>query len=99
MDLDIHEKKDGITLPCYVKPRAKKNMIKGVREGALVVTISAPPQKEQANRQLMEFMALALNIPSSRITLLKGKHSREKLLFIHGFSKREAISRLVSPLV
>ena len=94
MDLDIHEKKDGITLTCHVTPRAKKSQIKGVREGALAVAVCAPPLEGKANRELIDFIASALNIPPSRITLLQGERSRNKVLFIHRVSKEYAISRL-----
>lgn len=94
MDLDIHEKNEGITLKCYVTPRAKKNSIKGVREGALAVAINAPPLEGRANRELIHLIASALNIPPSRISLLKGERSRNKVLFIQRVSKEYAISRL-----
>ena len=94
MDLDIHEKNEGITLKCYVKPKAKRNQIKGVREGALAVALNTPPLEGRANRELIKFIASALNVPPSRITLLQGERSRNKVLFIHRVSKKYAISRL-----
>jgi uncharacterized protein (TIGR00251 family) len=94
MDLKIQEKGNGITLTCHVTPRAKRNQIKGVREGVLAVSLIAPPLEGRANRELIRLMASALNIPPSGISLLTGEHSRNKVLFIQGVSKDEAISHL-----
>ena len=92
MDLQIQEKGNGVTLMCYVTPRAKKSQIKGVRQGALAVAVSAPPLQDRANRELIRIIATALNIPSSRISLLKGERSRNKSLFIQGVSMECALS-------
>lgn len=92
MDLDIREKGNGITLMCYVTPRAKKSQIKGVREGAIAVAVSAPPLQGRANQELIRIIATALNIPASRISLLKGERGRNKSLFIQGVSKECALS-------
>jgi hypothetical protein len=82
--LNIQEKPDGVTIECYVTPRAVKSKIKGERNGALAVALAAPPVDGRANHALIEFIADILSVPRSSISIIRGETSRTKLLFIKG---------------
>lgn len=92
--LRIQERNDGVIFECYVTPRASKNRIKGIRDGALAVALAAPPVEGRANEALIEFLAERLSIPKSRISILRGESSRKKLLFIEGIKSEDVIRAL-----
>lgn len=92
--LNIQQKEDGVTIECYVSPRAGKSRIKGERNGALAIALAAPPVEGRANEELIRFMAETLSVPSSRISVLRGQTGRTKLLFIQGAGKNEVLKLL-----
>jgi len=67
-----------------VAPRASREGFAGLREGALVVRLTAPPVEGEANDALMRFIARHLGVPRSAITLRQGARSRDKTLHIAG---------------
>ena len=93
--LNIQEKKDGVTIECYVSPRGSKCQIKGEREGMLAVALRSPPIEGRANEELIELLADTFSIPKSHITILRGETSRKKLIFLRGVNK-EVVIRLSS---
>lgn len=63
---------------CRVTPRARKTGIE--RDGATIrVAVSAPPEDGRANAAVAEALAHALGVAKSRLTLLRGTTSRDKL--------------------
>lgn len=65
-----------------VKPNARENSIKLVNTGNYEVKVSVPPEKGKANKKVIELLAKELKIAKSRIILVKGETSREKLFQI-----------------
>lgn len=82
--LNVQERSGGVTIECYVTPRAGKSRIKGERNGALAVALAAPPVEGRANEVLVEFIAEILSVPRSSVSIIRGETSRTKLLFIKG---------------
>jgi uncharacterized protein (TIGR00251 family) len=83
-----------VTLRVRVQPRAAREGLAGVREGALLVRLSAPPVEGKANAALLRLMASALEVPASRIHLRQGARGREKLLLVAGASLDGVRARL-----
>ncbi len=94
MELYITEHPDGSTLPCRVTPRAKKDAVKGIREGALAIALNAPPLEGRANEALIAYLAELLALPRSRLRLHRGGKSRDKLVFIEEITKSALLARL-----
>lgn len=92
--IQIRERADGVTVECRVIPRARKNEIRGERDGALLVALTAPPIEGRANEALLELIAAAAGIPPSRASLLTGSQSRKKVVFLQGVDAATARSRL-----
>lgn len=67
-----------------VTPNARSNAIVEMKDGVLKVKIKAPPDKGEANEELIEFLADHLKIAKSRIRILSGHTSRLKKLEIDG---------------
>jgi uncharacterized protein (TIGR00251 family) len=95
--LRLTETSTGVTLTVRVTPRASKNEIAGVTEGALKVRLIAPPVEGAANAALLAFLADALGLRRGQITLLAGRSARQKLVRIVGLSAQEVERRLLGP--
>jgi hypothetical protein len=67
-----------------VQPRASSNEIAGVRDGVLLVRVTAPPAEGKANDAVRKLIARSLRIGITRVEILKGAGSRDKVLRLHG---------------
>jgi uncharacterized protein len=79
-----------------LQPRARRNEIAGVRGGALVVRVTAPPLESRANRALCRLIADRLGVAPSRVTIIRGEHARDKLLAVEGVDQAAADARLTA---
>jgi uncharacterized protein len=75
-----------VTFLVRVSPRAKRNAIEGVAEGALRVRLAAPPLEGRANEALGRFLAECLNIPRSAVRIVAGERGRRKRVEVRGVS-------------
>ncbi len=90
----MNETPDGLALRIKAVPRAAKNEIQGLHDGALKIRLTTPPVDGKANQALMKFLSKTLNIPKAQIELAQGETSRLKTLRINGISKNELIGRI-----
>jgi uncharacterized protein (TIGR00251 family) len=76
----------------HVQPGARKNEIVGKYGDAIKVKLITPPVEGRANEALIDFLAEKLGIAKSKITIIRGQTSRQKLLSI------EAVEVILSEL-
>lgn len=88
-ELRIREQDGAITFEVRVAPRASRNRVIGVHEGALKVALTAPPVDGAANAALRTLLAKALGVAKSEVEILRGDRARIKLLRVHGISASE----------
>ena len=69
-------------LEIYVQPKASKNKIIGKHGDKLKIAIKAPPVDNQANQELIDFIAKTLAISKQQVNVVKGLTSRNKLVAI-----------------
>ncbi|HXY54051.1 MAG TPA: DUF167 domain-containing protein [Nitrospirota bacterium] len=79
-----------------IQPRASKNEITKMENGGLKIRLIAPPVDGAANDALVRFLAEMLSVPRSRIEIVSGKTSRDKIVRISGVSKADAERLLYS---
>ncbi len=82
--LVIEDTDAGARLRVWVKPRASKSRVVGVREGNLAVAVAAPPVDGEANAELTQFLAKTLGVARTAVSVLSGESSRTKLLVVRG---------------
>ena len=84
-----------VLLAVHVRPRASRNQ---VIWGADRVTLrlTAPPVEGAANAACCGFLAELLDLPKSRLRVIRGQASREKLLRITGGDAARVLARLQS---
>jgi len=78
-----------VVLAVRVQPRASKNEIAGVMEGALKIRLQAPAVEDRANEALCAFLAELLKRPKSAVRILAGERSRLKRVEIVGVTTNE----------
>ena len=79
-----------------VYPNAARNEVLGFTEGILRVKVAAPPTKGKANKELIAFLSQLLDVGKSRVNIIKGHTSRNKLIAVDDLSQEEVRKRLSS---
>ena len=92
--VSVHDSPGGVTLSVKIHPRAKKNAITGILDGALKVSLTAPPIDGKANDACIAFLAKLLQLPRSSVTIASGQTSRGKLIRVSGLSAEEVRRRI-----
>jgi uncharacterized protein (TIGR00251 family) len=93
----VRQRGDGAALlSLYVQPKASRNAVVGLYDGALKVTVAAPPVDGQANAAVMAFLAATLDVAKKDIILAHGQNGRRKQFIVRGLSA-EAIREKLAP--
>ena len=92
--LEVEQRGNALRIRVRVKPRASKSRILSPREGALEVSVAAPPVDGEANLELIRTLAAALGCAKSAIEIVSGPGSRSKLVAIVGFSEAQLVAKL-----
>ncbi len=71
-----------VRIAVRVTPRAGRDSIDGVRDGALVVRVAAAPTDGAANVAVSRLLAGILGIAPSRVRVVAGHSARRKLIAI-----------------
>ena len=88
--LDIKEHNNAVTIKVKVQPRASKNQICGVMQGALKIKLSAPPVDGEANKALQEFLAKLFKVAKSQVEIVSGLTGRSKTVRINNINIGQA---------
>jgi uncharacterized protein (TIGR00251 family) len=74
----------GAKIPVRVQARARRDELVAVREGVMVVRVTAPALDGRANRALCRLLADRLGVARSRVVIVRGRRSRDKLIQVEG---------------
>ena len=89
LDLRPNPERGTVVLAVRVQPRASKNEVDGVMDGALKIRLQAPAVEDRANEALREFLAELLKRPKSAVRILSGERSRTKRVEVLGVTAAE----------
>lgn len=90
----MNETLNGIEVHIRAIPRASKNEIQGIYDGALKIRLTTPPVDGKANQALIKFLSKTLKISKSQIKLTHGDTSRRKTVRISGLNAAQLIGRI-----
>ncbi len=82
----VREQRTGLDVALHVQVRARSSSIAGLHGSALKIRIAAPPVDNAANEAIVSFFSSLLSIPKSRMQIVSGQKSRDKILRIDGLS-------------
>jgi hypothetical protein len=92
--LDIAARDGSVVFQVRVQPRASRDEVAGVIDGALKMRIQAPAVENRANEAVCEFLATLLKTPKSAVRILAGERSRLKRVEIRGVQPSEILALL-----
>ena len=92
--LVITAREDGLRFGVRVQPRASRNAVEGIREGRLVVRVTAPPIDDAANEAVVLLLARALDLPRRAVQIVMGQTSRQKTVLVTGLDPATLRDRL-----
>jgi uncharacterized protein (TIGR00251 family) len=78
----VQRRGDDLVISVRVVPRASRDEIAGVENGAVRIRTTAPPADGKANKATSRLLAKFLGVPPSTISVLRGQTSRDKLLLV-----------------
>lgn len=67
-----------------LRPRGGRDELIGMRDGVLQARVTAPPLDGKANRALCKLIAKRLGVAPSRVSVVRGEKSRDKLVRVEG---------------
>lgn len=83
-----------VEISVRVHPNAARNEVVGVTDGIWQVRVSAPPVKGKANQELITLLSRLLGVGKSRIDIIRGHTTRNKVIAISGLSQEDIMKRL-----
>jgi uncharacterized protein (TIGR00251 family) len=92
--IDVRDTSGGATFEVKVQPRARKNALTGELDGALKLSLTAPPVEGKANQACVDFLAKLLKVARSSVTIASGLTGRRKVVRIAGLSAQQLRERL-----
>lgn len=78
------------TLRVRVQPRSRSDTLVGLRDGVIIVRVTAPPLDGRANESVCRLLAGVLGVRGSSLTILRGERGRDKVIAIDGVEQAAA---------
>lgn len=72
-----------------LKPRGSRNELLGMRDGVLQAKVTPPPVDGKANKALCRLIAKRVGVAPSRVRVVRGAKSREKVVRVEGIDSAE----------
>lgn len=69
----------GTEIALRVVPRASRNALEQDGDGALRARVTAIPEDGKANAAVIRLLSKAIGVPKSRLALIRGATSRDKV--------------------
>lgn len=82
-----------------VVPKSSKNeVVEFMDDGTVRIHLTAPPVEGKANRLLIEFLAELFQVKPSRIAIVAGEKSKNKIVSVDGLSPPEVEQILINTI-
>lgn len=92
----LQQVEKGVVVQLQVQPRASRNQILDVREGALRIKLTSPPVDGAANKCCREFLAKLFGVAKGRVELVGGEKARQKRILLHELDYQQVLDVLSS---
>jgi hypothetical protein len=79
-----------------LRPRARGDELLGFADGVVRAQVTAPPAEGRANRALCRLIAKRLGIAPSRVAVVRGSKSRDKVVEVEGLDEAELTRMLAA---
>lgn len=89
LNLAVDQARGTVTFAVRVQPRASRDEIAGVIDGAMKIRLCAPAVENRANEALVEFLAAVLKTSKSAVRIRTGEQSRIKRVEVFGVTQQQ----------
>jgi uncharacterized protein (TIGR00251 family) len=79
-----------------LRPRGGGDELLGLRDGVLRARVSAPPVDGKANLALCRLIAKRAGVAPSRVEVVRGERSRDKVVRVVGIESKALLAALAS---
>jgi uncharacterized protein (TIGR00251 family) len=87
-----------VRIAVQITPNAKKTEVVGVIDTALKLKLQAQPVEGKANEALVKYLAKALSVPRSAVTITHGHTNKMKLVEVLSAALTpEVVEQLLAP--
>ena len=76
----------GTVITLRVTPSARTNSVVSTDGAVLRLKIAAPPVEDRANEELCRYLACALGVRASSVSVVRGGTSRDKVVLVRGLT-------------
>ncbi len=83
-----------IIVKVKIVPGSSKNKIIGAYNNALKISIAAPPVEGKANKKCITYLAKFFDVAKSKIEIISGQTSKNKLIKIYDISQKEFLDKI-----
>jgi uncharacterized protein (TIGR00251 family) len=87
---------DYLTVELSVRPSSGRRGFLRTRPTGPVVALNSAPEKGRANRELIEFIAQALDVPAAAVSIIKGESARQKVIRVEAPSPSLFAAKLIA---
>ena len=84
----------GARFDARVVPRGSRTSVDGVRDGALLVRVTAPPVEGAANAAVIDLLSRVLGVARRDVRVVAGDTARRKTIEIAGLRPEAVLARL-----
>ena len=77
-----------------LRPGARRDELLGFEDGVLQARVAAPPVDGRANKALCKLIAKRAGVAPSRVHVVRGEKSRQKLVAVEGVGKADLLAAL-----
>ena len=77
-----------------VQPRSSRNQVAGFDDGTLRLWVTAPPSEGKANAGVIALLGKALGLSKSKLEIIRGHGSREKVVSVATLTEQEVRRRI-----
>jgi len=81
-----------------LRPRGHRDQLMGMEDGVLLARVTAPPVDGRANKALCKMIAKRIGMAPSKVSVVQGEKSRNKLVRVEGVSAKALEQTLRDPV-
>jgi uncharacterized protein len=96
--IKINPCENGIRFSAIIQPRSSKNEISGLYNSSLKIRLTSPPVDGAANKTCVKFLARWLGVSPSRVRIVSGLSSKNKIIEIDGMNEAVFLKTLTAKI-
>lgn len=96
MNAHVRETAEGVVFEIKVRAAARRRQCVGWHAGVLRVDVTAAPERGKANEEVVELLAATLDVPRSRLEIVRGAVQPRKQVLVRGWTAAQLSEALNS---